>query len=295
MKTTPNSYHWLVVDGVNVRYRSAGDPTAPPVLLLHGIARSLEDWDGVFAKLAVDHRVISFDLPGFGLSERISDEYSLDSLARFILAALDELGERRPVHVVGNSLGGAVAMQLSAIAPERVRSLVLVNSAGFGREVTLALRIIGLGPVGRRLLQRKTRAAAYRTELSLFSDSAFASDERVDHAMRVGGNPAHNETLVAVASHLGTFWGIRRRWRKRLVPILAEQAKPTLVMWGDEDRVLPAKHLDFARKTFPHAQFHVFAGCGHMPQIEKAAEFDVVVRAFIHGVESEPEANTKAP
>lgn len=107
----------------------------------------------------------------------------------------------------------------------------------------------------------------------------------MDHAIRVGENPAHNETLVAVAGHLGTFWGIRRKWRKRLVPILAEQAKPTLVMWGDEDRVLPAKHLDFARKTFPHAQFQVFAGCGHMPQIEKATEFDAVVRAFIHGVE----------
>lgn len=271
----------MVVDGVRVRYRDAGDPSWPPVLLLHGIGRSLEDWEGLFNRLAVDHRVLSVDLPGFGLSERTNGSYSLESLARFILDALDVVGERRPIHVVGNSLGGAVAMQLSALAPDRVRSLVLANSAGFGREVTIALRVIALRPLGRRLLKRKTRESAYRTERALFFDRKFVTEQRLDHAMRVGENPVHDEVLLAVAGHLGTFRGVRRKWRTRLATVVAEQRKPTLVVWGEQDRILPASHLNAARTLFPHAEFHLFKNCGHMPQIEKEEEFDTLVREFI--------------
>ncbi|MBG6183183.1 pimeloyl-ACP methyl ester carboxylesterase [Arthrobacter sp. CAN_A214] len=276
----------LTVSGVRVRCRDTGDRPSPPVLLLHGIGRSLEDWEGLYGRLAPDHRVLSIDLPGFGLSERIAEKYTLESLARFILAALDVLGEHRPVHLVGNSLGGAVAMQLSVLAPGRVRSLILANSAGFGREVILALRVLSVRPVGRRLLKNKSRDNAYRTERALFHDRRFVTEERLGHAMKVGANPGHDDVLLAVAHSLGTFRGVRRRWRNRLLPAVAAQDKPTLVVWGAEDRVLPASHLDTARSAFPHARFAVFPQCGHMPQIEREAEFGTLVREFIGDVEA---------
>ncbi len=277
---------FLTVDGIRVRYRDEGAPDQPPVLLLHGIGRSLEDWEGLYGRLAPDHRVISVDLPGFGLSERTAGRYSLESIARFVIAALDTLGEHRPLHVVGNSLGGAVAMKISALEPQRVRSLVLANSAGFGREVTLALRVLAVRPLGRRLMRDKSRRVAYRTERALFSDRAFVTEERLDHAQAVGGNPVHDEVLLAVARHLGTFRGVRRRWRTELLRTIAAQHKPTLVVWGDEDRILPASHLEHARAVFPHAEFHLFEKCGHMPQIEREEEFDALVRRFINGVEA---------
>ncbi|RJT78096.1 alpha/beta fold hydrolase [Arthrobacter cheniae] len=276
----------LDVLGVRVRYRDDGLRTQPPVLLLHGIGRSLEDWQGLYGRLAPDHRVISVDLPGFGLSERTEGRYSLESMARFVIAALDILGEHRPLHVVGNSLGGAIAMKISALEPQRVRSLVLVNSAGFGKEVTIALRLLAVRPIGKRLMKDKSRKAAYRTERALFYDKRFVTEERLDHAQRVGGNPVYDDVLLAVARHLGTFRGVRRRWRNELLRVVAAQRKPTLVVWGDEDRVLPASHLDHARTVFPHAEFHLFEKCGHMPQIEREEEFDAMVRTFIKGVEA---------
>ncbi|MFJ6001641.1 alpha/beta fold hydrolase [Arthrobacter sp. NPDC092385] len=277
---------FMLVGGIRVRYRDEGAREKPPVLLLHGIGRSLEDWEGLYARLAPDHRVISVDLPGFGLSERTEGRYSMESMARFVLAALDTLGEHRPLHVVGNSLGGAVAMKISALEPQRVRSLVLANSAGFGREVTLALRILAVRPVGRRLMKDKSRKAAYRTERALFHDKRFVTEERLDHAQEVGRNPAYDDVLLAVARHLGTFRGVRRRWRTQLIRTVAAQHKPMLVVWGDEDRVLPASHLDHARAVFPHAEFHLFEKCGHMPQIEREEEFDALVRAFIGGIDT---------
>ncbi|MGV0111283.1 alpha/beta fold hydrolase [Arthrobacter sp. CP30] len=276
----------LVVDGVRVRYRDDGDRTRPPVLLIHGIGRSLEDWEGLYGRLAPDHRVISLDLPGFGLSERTEGRYSMESMARFVIAGLDTLGEHRPLHVVGNSLGGAVALKISALEPARVRSLVLVNSAGFGKEVTIALRLLAIRPLGRRLMRDKSRKAAYRTERALFFDKRFVTEERLDHAQQVGGNPVHDDVLLAVARHLGTFRGVRRRWRTELLRTVAAQHKPTLVVWGDEDRVLPASHLDHARTVFPHAEVHLFERCGHMPQIEREEEFDALVREFVGRVDA---------
>lgn len=279
---------YLRVDGIRVRFRDAGSREKPPVLLLHGIGRSLEDWQGLYGRLAPAHRVISVDLPGFGLSERTAGRYTMESIARFVIAFLDVLGEHRPLHVVGNSLGGAIAMTISTLEPERVRSLVLVNSAGFGKEVTIALRIITLRPLGRRLMRDKSRRAAYRTERALFHDRRFVTEERLDHAQEVGRNPVYDDVLLAVARHLGTFRGVRRRWRTRLLRSVASQRKPTLVVWGQEDRILPASHLEHARRVFPHARFHLFDKCGHMPQIEREEEFDALVRDFISGVEAQP-------
>ncbi|MHA7210867.1 alpha/beta fold hydrolase [Arthrobacter sp. MDT1-65] len=278
---------YLSVNGIRVRYRDAGVQEGPPVLLLHGIGRSLEDWEGLYGRLAADHRVISMDLPGFGLSERTEGRYSLESLARFVIAALDLLGEHRPLHVVGNSLGGAIALKISALEPERVRSLVLANSAGFGKEVTIALRVIAIRPLARRLLKDKSRKVAYRTERALFYDKKFVTDERLDRAQEVSRNPGRDDVLIAVASHLGTFRGVRRRWRTQLLRTVAAQHKPTLVVWGDEDRILPASHLEHARAVFPHAEFHLFEKTGHMPQIEREEEFDALVRRFIRGVEEQ--------
>ncbi len=116
--------------GAPTRVRIAGDAGNPPVLLLHGLARSLDDWSPQYSRLSRHYRVIGLDLPGFGYSARIPEPSNLDVLARGVLETLDVLGEHRPTHVVGNSLGGgAVAQQIVVLAPERVASLVLVDSA----------------------------------------------------------------------------------------------------------------------------------------------------------------------
>src|SRR5439155_1697018 len=122
----------ITVLGRRTRVRLEGDPDSPPVLLLHGSGRGLEDWAPQYPRLAGAHRVIALDLPGSGFSARAPEPTTLEVLARGVLETLDTLGERRPLHVIGNSLGGAVAMQLLVLDPARVASLVLVDSAGFG-------------------------------------------------------------------------------------------------------------------------------------------------------------------
>ncbi len=112
------------------------------------------------------------------------------------------------------------------------------------------------------------------TDYRLVDSAGFGKVVILDHAQQMGRNPVYDDVLLAVASHLGTFRGVRRRWWTQLLRTVAAQRKPTLVVWGDEDRVLPASHLEHARQVFPHAQFRLTEKCEHMPQIECEEEFD---------------------
>jgi pimeloyl-ACP methyl ester carboxylesterase len=271
------------VRGARVRAHVTGDPAHPPVLLLHGIGRSLEDWAPQHDRLSGEYRVISVDMPGFGLSDRLPEPVTVESLAGGVEDTLAALGENRPLHVMGNSLGGAVAMRMLVRHPGRVATLTLVNSAGFGKEVALFLRILAIPGVGRRLMGRVDRRAAWRVERSLFVDRAHVTDERIAFALKVAARPEHAHVFLEAAKSIGGLRGVRSRWRTELVAAVAEHRRPTLVVWGERDLILPSAHLAAARTLLPHAESHLFPDTGHMPQIERADEFAALVRRFLAG------------
>ncbi|MFY9492289.1 MAG: alpha/beta fold hydrolase [Mycobacterium sp.] len=269
------------VDGRRVRVRVDGDADKPPVLLVHGIGRSLEDWDPQYERLSADYRVIAVDVPGFGFSDRPEGPITLSAFANGVLGAVDVLGEQRPLHIVGNSLGGAIAMQVLAQRPERVASLALINSAGFGREVTILLRILAMPVLGPLASRRTTRATATMLERSCYADTALASRERIDRAMAIAAKPHHGQVMLAAAVELATARGVKAGWRRQLAAFAALHPRPAMVIWGDQDKVLPAHHLEQARRVLPHAETHLLPGIGHMPQIECPDEFAALVLPFL--------------
>ncbi|WP_422733467.1 alpha/beta fold hydrolase [Micromonospora sp. WMMD558] len=189
----------VTVAGRRVCHRVDGD--GPPVLLLHGIGRTMRDFDDLHERLAQRFRVHSVDLPGYGGSLPMTAPYTLPELAGFVGRYLDVVGVDRPVHLVGNSLGGAVAMQFAATEPARVASL------GFGKEVTILLRLLALRPFGRLLL-RPSRWSARRAERALFHDAAFATAERIAYALEVARQPHAARVMLETAHHLGTLRGV---------------------------------------------------------------------------------------
>ncbi len=267
--------------GAKVRVRASGDPAGPPVVMLHGIGRSLEDWAPQHELLPLTHRVISVDLLGFGLSEFPPGPLTLARLAEGVFETLDALGVQGPVHVFGNSLGGAVALAMQAAHPERVTGVVLAAPAGFGNEVVLDLRLLAIPGLGHVLLRHVGRAAARRTERALFHHQSFVTEERVEHAMRVAARPGRAELFLDIVRELGTVRGIRPGWRSALLADVARHPRPTLIVWGDRDRIVPAHHMPAARRALPHAQSHVFAATGHLPQVERAAEFAALAGRFL--------------
>lgn len=271
----------LTVDGRKVRVAQAGDPANPPVLLVHGIGRSLEDWDELSERLADSYRVIRLDTPGFGYSDPLPGAVTHLSLGQGIAPVLDALGETRPVHAIGNSLGGSTIMEFAVAHPDKVVSLTLIDSAGFGKSVTPLLKMLTIPGLGWLLTRRVSRQAARMFENSSFVDRSLVTKERVDHAVRVGNQPGNGTFMYRMVRHLGTWRGVRREWRERLLTAVVRHDRPVLVIWGERDRVLPASHLDAALQTFPRATSHLFPGVGHMPQIETPDATARIIREFL--------------
>ncbi|ALE73731.1 hydrolase [Pseudonocardia sp. EC080610-09] len=265
------------VGGTRIRVRESGDPAGEPVLLLHGIGRSLEDWDAQHDLLA-GYRVLAADLAGFGYSDRVPGPATMEKLADTAVATLDALDETRPAHVMGNSLGGAVALLISVRRPERVASLVLADPAGFGSEVTPALRILGVPVLGRFLMGRFDERAARQTERSLFVDRSLVTEERVRRGLEIGRRPEFAQTFLEIATELGTIRGVRAGWRTALLAAAARAPRPTLVVWGERDVILPVAQLRAAARALPHVTTHVFGRVGHMPQIEVPERFAALAR-----------------
>ncbi|WP_433189278.1 alpha/beta fold hydrolase [Actinoallomurus sp. CA-150999] len=285
----------ITVRGRRTRVRVEGDPANPPMLLLHGIGRSLEDWAPQYPRLAGTHRVIALDLPGSGFSARSPEHATLEVLARGVLETLDILGEQRSLHVIGNSLGGALAMQLLVLDPERIASLVLANSAGFGTEVAFPLRLLAVPVLGDLLGRRTTRRSARMTERLTFADPGLVTTARIEHALAIAGRPDTSTVLLETTRALATFRGVKAGWRAELTAAAAKHPRPTLVIWGDRDRILPAAHLDTARRLLPHAEHELFAGVGHMPQIECPDDFATRVLAFLTTAERATGPSVQSP
>jgi pimeloyl-ACP methyl ester carboxylesterase len=272
---------FIEVDGRRARVRVDGDPQNPPVLLIHGIGRSMEDWSTQYERLGRSYRTISLDVPGFGFSDRPSDTITLPVLAEGVTGALDALGEKRPLHVVGNSLGGAIAQQLLVDQPDRVASLSLINSAGFGSEVTMLLRMLAMPVLGPMSMRRPTRMSAALMERLIHADKAIATRARIDHAFAVGSQPDAGAVMLETALALGTPRGVRPEWRRELAVGVARTPRPTLIMWGNRDRILPAHHITEAMRVYPHAEVHLLNGVGHMPQIECPKRFADLLLPFL--------------
>jgi pimeloyl-ACP methyl ester carboxylesterase len=275
---------WVTVRGARIRVRLDGDPGSPPVLLLHGIGRSLEDWAEQQDRLADQFRLIAPDLPGFGRSQPPPGPVSLRAEAETLWAVLDAVGVGQ-VHLVGHSLGGAVALQLLALAPGRVASVALASSAGFGAEVSVGLRLLAVPGLGRRLLGQPNPRIAARTLRGLFHDPALVTPERLALALELSRHPGRAQTYLAIARELGSVRGIRPQWRADLLATAAAHPKPTLVLWGDHDKVLPAAHLRAARAAFPDGRFALLERTGHMPQIERPDEVAGLLREHLRGAQ----------
>lgn len=272
----------IPVNGRWVRVRTSGDSSLPTLLLLHGITRSLEDWDPTFEALEGEFHLIAPDLPGYGWSAPHPDGAALSALARGVGELLDALEVFGPVHVAGNSLGGAVTMTLLAQRPELVASMTLVDPAGFGSEVTPLLRLLGIPVLGKIIATQPNRLSAVIQERLIFADKSFATRARIDHAMAIARETDAGLTTWKTADSLGSvLGGVRQDWRDELQATIAETPRPTMVLWGDRDQILPPKHLENARKLIPHAETHLIPGVGHMPQLECSSEFVALLGDFL--------------
>jgi pimeloyl-ACP methyl ester carboxylesterase len=275
----------VLIHGREVAYRLEGH--GPLVLLVHGMAGSGATWDHVWPRLTERFTVLAPDLPGHGSSSKpVDGDYSLGAFASILRDLMITLGHHRGT-IVGQSLGGGVAMQFAYQFPSRCERLVLVGSGGLGREVSPLLRALAfpgveflypvifasvLRDVGRGVLGGLRKIGLHP---SPYVDQVWQSYESLTEPdTRV----AFGRTLRSVVD----AGGQRVSGHDRLP--LAEDI-PTLIVWGADDAIIPSRHAADAQATLPSSRVEIFERVGHFPHCEDPERFVRVLTDFIESTE----------
>ncbi len=270
----------LTIHDQRMTYRTAGE--GPVLLLIHGMAGSATTWKQVMPALSERFTVVAPDLLGHGRSDKPAGDYSLGAFASTLRDLLVALGPEHAT-MVGQSLGGGVAMQLAYQYPERCERLVLVGSGGLGREVNPLLRYLSLP--GSEAVLRLTCAAPVRG----------AVEKVAGLASRVGLHPA-----PVVAELWRSYASLaddatRRAFLRSLRAVIDPRGQvvsaanrlhlaaeiPTLIVWGDADPIIPVEHAHAAHAAIPGSRLEIFEGVGHYPHCEAPERFVEVLTEFI--------------
>ena len=268
------------IDGrrVNVVELGSGEPE---VVFVHGLAGSWQNWlENMPHFAAAGHRVIAFDLPGFGESEPPREKISIPGYGRLVDTLLDRLGVG-PAVLIGNSMGGFIAAEVAIQYPARVRRLVLVSAAGLTVEYQRNEHILGLLRYGRRLViawggfvgaRSDAIAGRPRARRMLMRLVVHDADRLPAPLIAEQVRGARNSGFVDALDAL-TDYPIRER--------LGAIACPTLIVWGTEDKLVPVRDAAEFARLIPDARKVVWPETGHVPMLERPAAFNALVESFM--------------
>jgi pyruvate dehydrogenase E2 component (dihydrolipoamide acetyltransferase) len=249
-----------------LRVLEMGGGEGTPIVFIHGFGADLNTWMFNQPALAADYRTIAFDLPGHGGSTKaLKGPVDGSSFAADLDRLLAALGVER-VHLVGHSMGGAIAMHFVSWQPARVASLSLIAAAGLGEAINGAFIDAFVKMERRREAQEVLRLLAH--------DPAAISRQMVEDVLRykrLDGVPA---ALAAIAAD----WFPNGWQRMGLEPIAEKPQVPTQIIWGGEDRIIPVAQAEGLAGKLP---VHILASAGHLPHMERAGEVNRLIAGFI--------------
>jgi len=269
-----------------VRRDAAGDPTLPPAVMVHGLGGSSRNWTELAAELRPDLSVELVDLPGFGQSAPPrNDDYSLSAHCRVVEGLILSL-RRGPVHLFGNSMGGAIATRLASRRPDLVHTLTLISPALPDLRVrpsVLPTALLGVPGVGRALLRAsRDMTPEQRTRMSIammYGDPASVRDEVFGDAVTEYRRRLELPYMMDAFAHstravIGSYLerGEHSLWRQA-----ALVTAPTLLVYGRRDKLVDARMAKRATETIPDARLLVVPESGHVAMLEHPR---VVARGF---------------
>jgi pimeloyl-ACP methyl ester carboxylesterase len=254
--------NFVSVFGAKLHYVDAG--SGPVVVLLHGLADDVGVWESVMPALAAKHRVIALDQIGFGRSDKPLLGYRAGTFVDFLDGFLNELKIDR-ASLVGNSLGGWIAASFTLTHPERIDRLVLCDAAGYAA-VTKTM-----DPRALRALRLASREDIRYLGPLTFRDKRFYEDVDLALKQRVtaGDNYTINQLLDSII-----------RGEDVLDGRLGAIHKPTLIVWGREDKLIPLNFAERFHKEITGSRLEVIDNCGHMPHVECADKFNHALLRF---------------
>ena len=272
--------HDVLVDGIRLHVTEAGE--GPALVLLHGLSATHYNWEHTIPAFADRWRVIAPDLPGHGRSAKPDAPYTIDFYAGVIRSLGRTLGIREAV-VMGNSLGGQIAVELALAYPAWTRALVLAAPAGgFSSPLRAFGWVIGAAAkpgLLRALLPRSLGRCFYDRSCPGYEARRRLLAERLEHE-------DYPHFARAVARSVAGALAAGNQ------PI-ARLTQPTLLVWGENDSIVALSGSRRLVQALPHARLHVLPRCGHLPMLEHAEHFNRIVGEFLSTVEAAPRSGAR--
>ncbi|OBB48140.1 alpha/beta fold hydrolase [Mycobacterium sp. 852002-51961_SCH5331710] len=272
---------YLELHGDRVAYRDVGGGQ-DVLLLIHGMAGSSETWRAVVPQLSRRYRVIAPDLLGHGQSDKPRGDYSLGAFAVWLRDLLDELGVSRAT-IVGQSLGGGVAMQFVYQHPDYCQRLVLISSGGLGPDVGLTLRLLS-APGAEFILPAIAPPPVLKVGNTLrgWFRSAGIQSPRGAEMWSAYSSLADRQTRQAFLRTLRSVVDYRGQAVSALNRLHVTTELPVMAIWGDEDRIIPVAHAYAALEARPECRLEVLEGVGHFAHVERPSDVVDLIDDFIN-------------
>jgi pimeloyl-ACP methyl ester carboxylesterase len=262
------------VAGIRLHVRDTGPKTAPPVILLHGFGSSLLTWEPWARSLSYTHRVIRYDLPGFGLTGADpTGDYS-DARGIAVLGALMDTLSVQRASLVGNSLGGKIAWMFAAAHPDRVDRLVLISPDGFASP-EFAYGKKTRVPAVAKLLPYTLPAVLLRMNL----EAAYGDTRRLTPET----TQRYRDMILAPGVRQAVLDRTEQVMLEPPEPMLRRVRAPPLLVWGEKDGIIPFRDAGDFLAVIPNVRLLVFPDLGHVPMEEAPARSLPPVEAFLDG------------
>jgi pimeloyl-ACP methyl ester carboxylesterase len=272
----PPSQFTTLPDGARAHFRDQGPRNAPVLVLIHGSNASLLTWAPWVARLDGDFRIVTLDMPGHGLTGAIpSHDYSGKSMVEFVREAADKVGLAK-FAIGGNSMGGGIAARFAEEFPDRVTALVLVDANGMpahrGSRIPLAFRLARIPVLNLVLLHVTPRSLVVEGLNDAIVRKQIITDAMIDSYWDFARMEGTREATIE------RFEMPRGKYVQNHA---ADIKAPTLILWGQQDRLIPVAAAQEFAKAIPGSKLIVYPETGHIPQEEVADRSALDVRAFL--------------
>jgi len=264
-----------LTDGVT-HYELSNSQQDQTVVLVHGFSVPYFIYDPTFEFLTKSgFRVVRYDLFGRGFSDRPRTRYNIDLFVRQLGDLLNALRLTRPVTLVGLSTGGPITTTFTALHPERVDKLVLIDPIGARHlPISRILRVASMPIVGEAVISLVGSERMVKNIASDFFDHELVQEFESQYIAQLHFKGFKRAILSTIRNHmLDSFLDYYQR--------VGRMDKPVLLFWGRKDTTVPFKHSEVLRKAMPHVEFHAIENCGHIPHYEKPEEVNPILLEFL--------------
>ena len=257
-----------------VRYFKMGK--GHPLVLIHGLGSAAVNWYKNIAGLSKSNTVYAVDLPGHGKTYKSISKTPLDQAVAFMIEFMDVISINK-ASLVGNSMGGLLALAIAHKHPDRVSKLVLEGSAGLRKDIAWFLRFMTLPIIGE-IITTPTRSTTKSLLKQILYNTSLFKPNLIEMIYQFRKEPGNRAAMLAIIRTGVSLKGLDPELI--FIDQLEEIKAPILLLWGRNDKIVPVHHAEHAAKHFENIKSHIFERCGHWPHMEFPEEFNSLVEDF---------------